>query len=86
MPLPTPNKGEKEKDFVSRCMGSDVMKKEFPDQKQRAAVCYKQFRGKNEDFEEPTEIKGQSSEVITVGRDDTREPNPFYEKISKILK
>ena len=44
MPLPTPNKGEGSQAFVSRCMGSDVMQKEFPTQKQRSAVCYSQLR------------------------------------------
>ena len=44
MPLPTPNKGEDSQAFVSRCMGSAVMQREFPDQKQRSAVCYSQLR------------------------------------------
>jgi len=46
MPLPTPNSGESQSTFVSRCMGSDVMNREYPEQKQRAAVCYSQFRRK----------------------------------------
>lgn len=44
MPLPTPSSGEDQSGFVSRCMGSDTMRKEFPKQKQRAAVCYSQWR------------------------------------------
>jgi len=44
MPLPTPNEGEAKNDFVSRCMSSTA--KEFPDQKQRAAVCNSQFKKK----------------------------------------
>jgi hypothetical protein len=44
MPLPTPNKGESQDDFISRCAGSDVMNKEFPDNDQRVAVCYSQWR------------------------------------------
>ncbi len=44
MPLPTKNPGEKEKEFISRCMGSEVLLKDFPDQKQRAAVCYSQYK------------------------------------------
>jgi len=43
MPIPNPNKGEKRKKFIGRCMGNSVMLKEFPDQKQRAAVCVKQW-------------------------------------------
>jgi len=45
MPLPKPKSGEKQKDFHSRCMGSSVMKSEYPDNKQRNAVCYSQWRG-----------------------------------------
>jgi len=44
MPIPHPRPDESEKDFVSRCMGNEVMLKEFPDQKQRAAVCYNHYR------------------------------------------
>jgi hypothetical protein len=44
MPLVTPKKSEKQGDFVSRCMGDETMNKEFPDQKQRAGVCYSQFK------------------------------------------
>lgn len=43
MPIPTPQKQEKEQDFVSRCMGNAIMVKEY-DQKQRAAICYSQFK------------------------------------------
>ena len=42
MPLPKRRKGEDKKKFVSRCMGDEVMKKDYPDQKQRVAVCYSQ--------------------------------------------
>ena len=47
MPIPNPKKSEKEGDFVSRCMGDETMNKDFPDQKQRAAVCYSQFKKDN---------------------------------------
>ena len=43
--LPTPS-GESEDEFISRCMGDADMNKEFPDQEQRAAVCYSQWRDK----------------------------------------
>lgn len=48
MPLPIPNKNEKENDFISRCMGSDVIQNDFDDQKQQLAVCYSQWDRKNE--------------------------------------
>jgi len=47
MPLVTPKKSEKQGEFVSRCMGDETMNKDFPDQKQRAAVCYSQFKKDN---------------------------------------
>jgi hypothetical protein len=39
MPLPKRNKDEDKDKFVARCMGSDTMKKEYPDNSQRVAIC-----------------------------------------------
>ena len=39
MPLPKRNKDEDAKNFVNRCMSSDVMKEEYPNQQQRVAVA-----------------------------------------------
>jgi len=44
MPLPKPNSGQKEKNFMENCMSSPTMNKEYKDAQQRAAVCYSQFR------------------------------------------
>ena len=44
MPIPSPKGKEKQSDFVSRCMGDGTMNKEFPEQKQRAAVCYNKWK------------------------------------------
>ena len=44
MPLPTKHKDEPQKEFMSRCMGDDVMNTEFKDSKQRAAVCMSQYQ------------------------------------------
>lgn len=44
MPLPTPRPGEEQDDFVSRCMGDETMNDDFPDQEQRSAVCFRQWR------------------------------------------
>ncbi len=54
MPIPTPNKDEKEKDFIARCMRT--LAKNDPDrpQEQRAAICYSKWRGKKK--EESSEI------------------------------
>lgn len=43
-PLPRPNRGESEQDFISRCMGNAAMNREYPDEKQRSAICFRQWR------------------------------------------
>jgi len=44
MPLPRPRKREKQNDFISRCMGVGVMKREYKKLKQRVAVCFSEWR------------------------------------------
>lgn len=39
MPLPDKNKDEGKDKFISRCMSNPKMQSEYPDQKQRVAVC-----------------------------------------------
>ena len=46
MPIPSPKKNEPQNKFISRCMGDKIMRKEYPDQKQRSGVCYTQWRRK----------------------------------------
>lgn len=46
MPLPKPRSEEDEEKFIQRCMSNPIMKKEYPDQKQRTAVCYSQWKKK----------------------------------------
>ena len=46
MPILKPNAGETENNFMNRCMGDDKMKDEFPNNRQRSAVCMTSFRGK----------------------------------------
>ena len=43
MPLPKPNTGESKDDFISRCMGDEMMNTEYPDEKQRYDVCNSPF-------------------------------------------
>ena len=55
MPLPSPSEGEDKDKFVERCMSNATMKKDFPDNKQRLAVCFSQFKkGKKESSEMET--------------------------------
>ena len=42
MPIPKRNKNEDKTKFVSRCMSSEVMKKDYPDNQQRVAICLDQ--------------------------------------------
>lgn len=39
MPIPSKNKDENKNNFMSRCMSDTKMKQEYPDNKQRTAVC-----------------------------------------------
>lgn len=45
--LPTPNDGESHDAFMSRCMANPTAVSEFPDEKQRYAVCMRQHEGIN---------------------------------------
>lgn len=55
MPLPKPNDGEQKDDWMHRCMGNDTIKKDFEDQKQRIAVCLKQWRDKHPEDKPPAD-------------------------------
>lgn len=55
MPIPKPTPGEKQSNFISKCMASPALNKDFPDQKRRAAVCYSQYRRSKK-------VKGSDSE------------------------
>lgn len=45
-PMSAPADGESKDDFMSRCMGDEVMRGEFPDDARRAAVCNRQWAEK----------------------------------------
>lgn len=47
MPIPNKRKDEDRQGFVSRCMGDEVMKKDYPDTKQRIAICLGQSTKKS---------------------------------------
>lgn len=46
--LVAPGASETQDEFISRCMGDDKMNSEFPEQSQRAAVCYAYWDEKQE--------------------------------------
>ena len=39
LPLPKPKSNEQKRHFMSRCMSNATMRREYPDQSKRAAVC-----------------------------------------------
>jgi hypothetical protein len=47
MPLPKKRKDQDPKKFLSSCMSNPTMKKEYPDQKQRVAICISQSKSGN---------------------------------------
>lgn len=55
MPLLNPNKNEDQKVFITRCVNDPTTVKEFPDQKQKVAVCYSQWKKSKKDSINKTE-------------------------------
>lgn len=44
MPIPSKKENEDKQKFVARCMGDETMKKDYPDSKQRVAICIGQSK------------------------------------------
>lgn len=51
MPIPKREEGEEAQKFMGRCMTSEVMKSEYPEQKQRVAVCMQSSRSQADKFD-----------------------------------
>jgi hypothetical protein len=47
MPIPSRKQNEEKNAFVSRCMSNETMKKDYPDNQQRVAICLGQIRKKS---------------------------------------
>ena len=47
MPVPKPEKNEDKQKFIARCMGNETMKKDYPNNQQRIAICLGQTRRKS---------------------------------------
>ncbi len=68
MPLPKPEKDEKEKDWLSRCMGEAIMVSDYEDTKQRYAICNSIWR-KSEMKEKKLEtVSLDNIEIAAVGQ------------------
>ena len=68
MPLPSPRKNQDENSFVSSCMSDPEMKNEFPNRKQRLAVCHSQQKRRK---------KAEGSECLDWGDWDFEENDGF---------
>lgn len=44
MPIPEPKETESQSEFINRCMSDEKLKEEFPDNIQRLAICYEQYK------------------------------------------
>jgi hypothetical protein len=65
---PTPT--ETQDEFIGRCMGDTQMITEFPDERQRAAVCYSYYREKMEvDYNEDKEMVDGVVELLLQVKD-----------------
>jgi hypothetical protein len=60
MPLPKPTSKETRGDFVKRCMGTEIMKTEFPVDKQRLAICISTYEKKEKEMDQ---LETQSDKV-----------------------
>lgn len=49
MPIPKPDKTEKMTEFLGRCMADPTMNAEYPNERQRMAICAKQWRDATND-------------------------------------
>lgn len=67
MPIPTPRKNQEEDSFISSCMSSETMMKEYSNQKQRYAICKSQFdRKKKKNEGSMCETKWDEQDVSKV--------------------
>ena len=65
MPIPKPRKGETEDKFIGRCMGNDTIKSDYPENKQRLAVCYGSWR-KVHGGKKPPKKTEREKKVLTM--------------------
>lgn len=68
MPIPNKKPNEDSKKFVARCMSNETMKKDYPDIKQRVAICLGQTKkSKSNLLDQVLEILGLS---LSLGCED----------------
>ena len=67
MPMPMPEKGQKQDDFMAMCMADKMMMADFKDNDQRLAVCFSQWRKEHPEDKPPAEEKGFPGEIERRG-------------------
>jgi len=83
MPLPKPKNKEKKSDFVSRCIGDTQTGKDFPDQKQRIAVCYSLWDKAKKDASASVELN--DDEFLVFAESECPECDETVKAIEEIL-
>lgn len=76
MPIPKPRYGESTEQFMGRCMGSATMRSEYPDVRQRAAVCRTQVKTRMTD-EHETNYLDTIAEIKAYGDDEDEDKGEF---------
>ena len=78
MPIPKPDENEDGKKFINRCMNDEIMKKEYPENQQRIAVCLGQTqKTKNSILEEVLTVLGFISNFNCEECGDSEELTPL---------
>lgn len=71
MPFPIPESDEDRDAFIARCMNSEALKREFPDDEQRRSLCHLQFDEQSAQRRDRNETSSTiTSEVIALFSDD----------------
>jgi hypothetical protein len=77
MPIPKPEKNEDKSKFIQRCMSNDTMRKEYPDNSQRMAVCVSQTQNK-----QSSSILSSVLEILSFSIDQNCEECGFEEVLT----
>lgn len=83
MPIPKPNVGESEKDYLDRCMGNDTILSEYPTTDQRVAVCLGKYNeGKMEEQQFET---GQLDIVAEIKATEEDEGKGYFKGYASVF-
>jgi HK97 family phage prohead protease len=85
MPIPKPKKNENQDEFISRCMGDDIMVKDYPDEKQRAAICYQQWKDKDKKSNPDNDLELRTFEVTELRVDQGEDKKPVVKGYASVF-